>query len=78
MLVLARRKNESIRIGNDIEITVLEMCGNHVKIGINAPKELTIERSDMKKRQRTHNTKETHNAAARAHRQPTRNSSRAD
>ena len=38
MLALARKINQSIMIGSDIEITLLEIKGDQVKIGINAPK----------------------------------------
>ena len=39
MLVLTRKLNESIMIGNDIEITVLAVEGEQIKLGINAPKQ---------------------------------------
>ena len=42
MLALARKTNQSIMIGNDIEITLLEIKGDQVKIGINAPKSVTF------------------------------------
>ena len=42
MLALSRKKNEAIIINNDIEITVLEVKGDQVKIGISAPKEVPI------------------------------------
>ena len=42
MLALSRKKNEAIVINNDIEITVLEVKGDQVKIGITAPKEVPI------------------------------------
>ena len=42
MLALARKVNQSIIIGNDIEITLLEIKGDQVKIGINAPKSVPI------------------------------------
>ena len=44
MLALARKTNQSIMIGNDIEITLLEIKGDQVKIGINAPKSVPIYR----------------------------------
>ena len=44
MLALSRKKNEAIIINNDIEITVLEVKGDQVKIGISAPKEVPIYR----------------------------------
>ena len=47
MLVLTRRKQESIHIGSDIEITILEVEGDRVKLGIQAPKASTILRSEL-------------------------------
>ena len=47
MLALARKTNQSIMIGNDIEITFLEIKGDQVKIGINAPKSVPIYRKEI-------------------------------
>ncbi|BCN32557.1 carbon storage regulator CsrA [Anaeromicropila herbilytica] len=47
MLALSRKNNESIIIGNDIEITILEIKGDQVKIGINAPKSVSIYRKEI-------------------------------
>jgi len=47
MLALSRRINESIIIGNDIEITILEVKGEQVKIGISAPKSVPIYRKEI-------------------------------
>ena len=47
MLALSRKENESIMIGNDIEITILEIKGEQVKIGINAPKSVPIYREEV-------------------------------
>jgi carbon storage regulator len=47
MLVLSRKKNESIRIGENIEITVLEVRGDRVRIGITAPQEVRVMRSEL-------------------------------
>lgn len=47
MLALARKINQSIMIGNDIEITLLEIKGDQVKIGINAPKSVPIYRKEI-------------------------------
>jgi len=47
MLVLTRQTYDSIQIGDDIEITVLEIKGKTVKIGINAPGELAVHRSEI-------------------------------
>lgn len=47
MLILKRKKNESILIGNDIRITVLECSSGEVRIAINAPKHLSILREEL-------------------------------
>ena len=47
MLALSRKINESIMIGHDIEITVLEIKGEQVKLGINAPKSVPLYRKEI-------------------------------
>lgn len=47
MLALSRKVNESIIIGNDIEITILEIKGEQVKVGINAPKSVPVYREEV-------------------------------
>lgn len=47
MLALSRRKNESLVIDNQIEVTVLEIRGDQVKIGISAPKEIPVYRKEV-------------------------------
>ncbi|MBE5884362.1 MAG: carbon storage regulator CsrA [Lachnospiraceae bacterium] len=47
MLALSRKKNEAIIINNDVEITILEVKGDQVKIGISAPKEVPIYRKEV-------------------------------
>ncbi len=47
MLALSRKKNEAIVINNNIEITVLEIKGEQVKIGISAPKEVPVYRKEV-------------------------------
>lgn len=47
MLALTRKKNEAIVINNNIEITVLEVKGEQVKIGISAPKEVPVYRKEV-------------------------------
>ena len=44
MLALSRKKNEAVVINNNIEITILEIRGDQVKIGITAPKEVPVYR----------------------------------
>lgn len=47
MLIITRKTSESILIGSDIEITVTEISGERVKIGINAPKGIPIMRKEL-------------------------------
>ena len=47
MLALSRKKNESIIVNNNIEITILDIRGDQVKIGIAAPKEVPIYRKEV-------------------------------
>ncbi|RJQ45413.1 MAG: carbon storage regulator [Nitrospiraceae bacterium] len=47
MLVLTRKSNESIKIGDDITITIVEVKGNSVRIGIQAPSHLRIYRKEL-------------------------------
>lgn len=47
MLVLSRKKGQSIIIGDNIEITVVEIQGDTVRIGINAPREVAIHRQEV-------------------------------
>ena len=47
MLALARKVNESIMIGNDIEITVWEIKGDQIKLGVKAPKSVPIYRKEL-------------------------------
>ena len=48
MLVLTRKLDESLRIGGDIKITVLRVKGNTVRIGIEAPRDVRVVRSELK------------------------------
>ena len=47
MLVLSRKKNESIRIGEDITIVVVEIRGDKVRLGIDAPKDVPVHRREV-------------------------------
>lgn len=47
MLVLTRRQGESIRIGNDIIVTVIEVRGGQVRIGVQAPRAIQVHRSEV-------------------------------
>jgi carbon storage regulator len=47
MLVLSRQRDETIMIGDDIEITVVDIRGDKVRLGIQAPKEVTVHRKEV-------------------------------
>ena len=47
MLVLSRRVNESIQIGEDVEITIIDIRGDVVRVGINAPQKTQIWRKEL-------------------------------
>jgi len=47
MLVLTREKDESIIIGDDIEVTIVDVRGDKVRLGINAPREISVHRKEI-------------------------------
>jgi hypothetical protein len=49
MLILSRKTNQKILIGNDIELTIIEVKGEQVKIGIEAPQEIQVFRQELYK-----------------------------
>ena len=59
MLVIRRRPAESFFIGDDVEIEILEIAGSQVKLGIRAPKEVTVLRAEI------HITAQQNRAASR-------------
>ena len=50
MLVLTRKIGESIRIDDSIKITIVESDGHHIKIGIDAPREVAVHREEVYQR----------------------------
>ena len=48
MLVLSRRRDERILIGDDIEIVIVDIRGEKVRIGINAPSEVAVHRAELR------------------------------
>lgn len=47
MLVLSRQRDETIMIGDDVEVTVVDIRGDKVRLGITAPKEITVHRKEV-------------------------------
>lgn len=47
MLILTRRSGESVRIGDDVTVTVLDVRGHQVRIGIAAPKDMAVHREEI-------------------------------
>ncbi len=47
MLVLSRQRDEAIMIGDDVEITIVDIRGDKVRLGINAPSRITVHRKEV-------------------------------
>ncbi len=47
MLVLSRQKDESIIIGDDVEVTIVDVRGDKVRLGITAPKSISVHRKEV-------------------------------
>jgi carbon storage regulator len=47
MLVLSRKKNESIVIGDNVTVTVIEIRGDKVRLGIEAPRDVSVHRTEI-------------------------------
>jgi carbon storage regulator len=56
MLVLSRQRDETIMIGDDIEITVVDIRGDKVRLGINAPRVIQVHRKEVYEAIRSENT----------------------
>ncbi len=50
MLILTRRVGESLMIGDEVNVTVLGIRGNQVRIGVNAPKDVAVHREEIYER----------------------------
>ena len=62
MLILTRRQGESLKVGEDVTITILALNRHQVRVGIDAPKEVTVHREEIYERiqtERLHLTEKT-------------------
>lgn len=59
MLILVRRFSESIKIGDDITVTILAVKENRVRVGIQAPKEIAVHREEIYERIQASSKRET-------------------
>lgn len=50
MLILTRKPGEKLLIGNDVEVTVLAVNGSQVRIGVTAPKDVRVDRTEIRAR----------------------------
>lgn len=50
MLILTRRVGETVMIGDDVAVTILGVKGNQVRVGVNAPKEVSVHREEIYER----------------------------
>ena len=64
MLLLTRKLGENIRIGDDVKITIVEVKGNHVKLGIDAPASMQVHRKEIYERIQQENRRNQAGAAA--------------
>ena len=58
-LILSRNKGERLCIGDDITVTVTEVRGNQVKLAIDAPRYIQIDRDEVRRRKENESTKST-------------------
>jgi len=56
MLILIRRPTQTVRIGTDITVTVLEIRGRQVRIGVNAPRDTVVQRKEITEKPKTGRT----------------------
>jgi carbon storage regulator len=70
MLILTRRVGESLMIGDDVNITVLGIKGNQVRLGVNAPKEVAVHREEIYQRIQQEKAQERNASSNQGHNNP--------
>ena len=68
MLILTRRVDETLMIGDDVTVTVLGVKGNQVRLGVNAPKDVAVHREEIFVRIQDERTEATEGRVASTHR----------
>lgn len=63
MLILTRRVGESLRIGDEVSVTVLGIKGSQVRIGVNAPKSISVHREEVYERINEESSKNSDDSA---------------
>ena len=63
MLILTRRAGEALRIGDDVQVTIMAVNGSQVRIGIKAPMNVSVDREEVAERKRR---EKNHSATVRA------------
>ncbi|MFI4895220.1 MAG: carbon storage regulator CsrA [Steroidobacterales bacterium] len=73
MLILTRRVGETVMIGEDVTVTVLRVKGNQVRLGVNAPKSISVQREEIFHRIKRESVESTEKAekAEKAEAEPT-------
>ncbi|MGH1431835.1 MAG: carbon storage regulator CsrA [Neptuniibacter sp.] len=61
MLILTRRVGETLMVGDDVTVTVLGVKGNQVRIGVNAPKDVSVHREEIYQRIQREKAEDTNN-----------------
>lgn len=61
MLVLSRKKNESFLVGDNVIVTVLKIEGDKIKLGIDAPADVEVDRYEVRRAKERNNNKESLN-----------------